>query len=118
MGIRKLWLGLGILMLLSPLGIVLPAWLGAGAAWGEWGADEVGLLVGYVPAQLERLSSIWKAPMPDYAFSGQDEAGLRGLSGSYVLSAFVGVGLVCVAAFVVGKLLRRKGESDAACVDG
>jgi hypothetical protein len=60
----KLWIGLGALALLSPIGVILPAKLKAGPAWGEWGAGELKGLVGYVPKGLEKLSSLWNALMP------------------------------------------------------
>ncbi len=66
----KLWLGILILALLSPLGIIIPEYFKAGSAWGEWGVAEIQKLAGYIPRGLERLSSLWQAPLPDYAFKG------------------------------------------------
>ena len=34
---RRLWVRIGILILLSPLGIILPDIFKSGGAWGEWG---------------------------------------------------------------------------------
>ena len=115
---RKLWIAVAALVLLSPLGLIIPAKLGAGSAWGEWSAQELKALVGYVPSQLGRLSGLWKAPLPDYALKGRENAGLRPLCGSYLLSAIVGVALVLLAAFLVGRLLHRKDDTDAARMDG
>ncbi len=73
----KLWLGLVILIALSPLGLFLTEHFKAGAAWGEWGIDEIQKLVGYIPQGLAKLSNIWSAPFPDYAFKGWEEKGLH-----------------------------------------
>jgi hypothetical protein len=44
--INKLWIALGAMVVLSPLGLFLPDHFKAGAAWGEWGGDEMEKLVG------------------------------------------------------------------------
>ena len=61
----KLWIGIGLLAILSPIGLLLPAHFNAGAAWGEWGKDEIQKLVGYIPEGLNKLTSFWRAPLPD-----------------------------------------------------
>ena len=71
--VTKFWIGIAVLIVLSPLGLLLPEYFKAGSAWGEWGADEMHKLVGYVPKGLEKLSSLWNAPMPDYAFKGWED---------------------------------------------
>jgi cobalt/nickel transport system permease protein len=118
--LRPLWLGLGTLMILTPLGI-----LAAGSAWGEWAAS------GYAdpatraqiaassfqqtpPAQapqgLDRLSSVWTAPFPRYA-----PPYVRNPAFGYLLSAMFGVGLIMLGSFGVARLLgnRNPGETDA-----
>ena len=42
----KFWIGIVVLIVLSPLGLILPEHFKAGSAWGEWGADEMQKLVG------------------------------------------------------------------------
>ena len=106
----KLWIGLGVFMLLSPLGLILPDHFKAGSAWGEWGADEMEKLVGYVPRGMKHLSELWSAPMPDYAFKGWEEKGLTHLSFAYILSAILGVALIALVTWVIGKYLVKKGE--------
>lgn len=106
----KLWIGLLVLIALSPIGLMLPEHFKAGAAWGEWGAGEIKELVGYIPQGLERLSSIWNAPVPDYAFKGWEEKGLGSLSMAYIFSAIVGMAVSALAVMLVGKLLVRKGS--------
>ena len=108
--ITKLWIGLLALIVLSPLGLIIPARFQAGSAWGEWGADEMTKLVGYVPKGLERLSSLWSAPMPDYAFKGWEEKGLAHLSFAYIISALLGSAIIFLGVLLIGKLLAKKGE--------
>jgi hypothetical protein len=36
-GMKRLWCGLLVLILISPLGLILPGVFKSGAAWGEWG---------------------------------------------------------------------------------
>jgi len=110
----KLWVGIAALIVLSPLGLIVPAKLGAGTAWGEWSAEELDALIGYVPARLARLSEIWRAPLPDYAFKGQEQATMPALSLSYVVSAVVGVAAVVAIALLIGRLLARREKSNAA----
>mgnify|MGYP001070820974 CR=1 FL=1 len=112
--ITKLWIGLGILILLSPLGLILPAKFDAGSAWGEWGTEELEQLLGYVPAGLARLADIWRSLLPDYALPGQESAPLHVLSGSYILSAVVGVVVVVGLIFLLGKFLVKSEQSDSA----
>jgi len=106
----KLWIGLWILILLSPLGLILPEHFRAGDAWGEWGTDSVKELVGYIPKGLEKLSSLWSAPIPDYAFKGWEEKGLSHLSIAYIFSAILGIAVTVLAVMLIAKLLTKRGE--------
>lgn len=103
---KKFWIGIGVLILLSPLGIILPEIFKSGGAWGEWGADEVEKIVGYIPQGLKKLSELWKPPIPDYAFSGWE--GLFKSSITYIISGVIGVGLVVLVSILIGKFLVRK----------
>ncbi len=87
---------LGVLAALTPLGL-----LAGGAAWGEWGPEELGRLVGWVPEGLRRLAGLWRAPLPDYAVPG-----LPGAAG-YVASAVGGALVVAGAAWVAARLAGR-----------
>jgi len=104
----KLWIGIGVLILFSPLGLILPERFKAGDAWGEWGADAFKELVGYIPKGLEKLSILWSAPIPDYAFKGWEEKGLAGLSFAYIASAIIGILVVACIIFLIGKFLTKK----------
>ncbi|MCJ7545549.1 MAG: PDGLE domain-containing protein [Deltaproteobacteria bacterium] len=105
-----MWIGLGVLILLSPLGLLLPEHFKAGAAWGEWGIDEIKKLAGYFPKGLEKLAPLWNAPLSDYAFKGWEGKGLSHLSLAYVISAVVGIAVTVGASLLVGKLLAKKGK--------
>jgi hypothetical protein len=104
----KCWIGLGVLILLSPLGLILPDHFKAGSAWGEWGPEEIGKMVGYVPKGLAHLGELWKAPMPDYAPQGWEDKGLTHLSFAYILSGIAGVALTVGAMWLLGRLLATK----------
>lgn len=104
----KCWIGLGVLVLLSPLGLILPDRFKAGSAWGEWGPDEIGKMIGYIPKGLEKLGARWNAPMPDYAFKGWEDKGLTHLSFAYIFSGIAGVGLVVATVWLLGRFLANK----------
>ncbi len=108
---RPLWIGLAILMILTPLGL-----LAAGTAWGEWGAEdfvdpamrqEIAAAAGSqvppaaVPSGLERLSSFWTAPIPDYA-----PPWMKSEAFGYILSALVGAGLIILTFFLISWIAR------------
>ena len=112
---RPLWIGLGLLMLLTPLGV-----LAAGKAWGEWSASdfadsrmrlEIAEVSGHeappqdAPAGLRRLSSFWTAPMPDYA-----PPYLKSDAFGYVMSAMAGTGLVILATLFVTRVAGSTGS--------
>lgn len=95
---RILWLGLAILILLVPLGLLAP-----GTAWGEWGGEELRELgLGFIPEGLERLGGIWPAPIPDYEVPGLN-ANL-----GYILSAVVGIVLVLLVTWLVSRIVVRQ----------
>jgi hypothetical protein len=105
--IKKLWIGIGILALLSPLGLIIPALFGAGGAWGEWGLEEMKKLVGYIPEGMQKLAELWKSPLPDYTVPGQ-KPGLAHESLGYILTAVIGIAVTAGVAYVIAKLLGRK----------
>jgi cobalt/nickel transport protein len=104
----KLWLGLGALILLSPLGLLLPEHFKAGSAWGEWGVGQIKEMAGFVPKGLEKLAGLWKAPIPDYAFKGCQDGNLARLSLSYIISAIVGIAFIVILILLIGKFLAKK----------
>jgi cobalt/nickel transport system permease protein len=91
--------------------------MAAGIAWGEWGAEdfkdaavrqEIMAASGNVappeavPQGLERLSSIWTAPMPDYAPSF-----MHNESFGYIMSALVGGGLIILLFLLISRLVSE-----------
>ena len=96
---RPLLSVIAILTLLTPIGI-----LAVGTAWGEWSPTDfsdpgarqaIAAASGsaappsQAPQGLERLSTLWTAPFPDYA-----PRFLRSASFGYVLSGAFGIGLI------------------------
>jgi len=104
----RLLVGLAVLILACPVGLILPDLFKAGDAWGEWSPEHLGKIVGYVPQGLKRLSELWAAPLPDYSVKGLESAGRTGASAAYIISAVVGVAISAVAIILLSKLLLRK----------
>jgi hypothetical protein len=103
---KRLWIGIGILILLAPIGLILPELFKAGGAWGEWGVEEIKDIAGYVPQGLKRISELWSAPIPDYAFTGWDKGAKAYVA--YIASGIIGVMLVVALSYVLGKVLRKR----------
>jgi len=101
--LRWLWAGLGVLIILVPLGALAP-----GTAWGEWSGEQLKSAVGYVPGNFEKLGALWKAAMPDYLTPGVSNSLL-----GYLIAGVVGV-LLCVGvAWGLAAMLARR-HKDAA----
>lgn len=98
----KLLLMLAGLALLTPLGLLLPHWLGAGGAWGEWGPEELRKMVGYLPPGIRRLSGVWQAPIPDYSPPRLHPAV------GYLVSGAVGMAAAAGLTLLLGRLLARR----------
>ncbi len=110
--INKLWLGIFFLILFSPLGVFIPMISKAGVAWGEWSGEEIKELIGYIPKGLEKLSSIWKSPIPDYNFRIWESKGLVFSSFAYIISAIFGVIMVALLCYLLSKYLVSKKNDD------
>jgi cobalt/nickel transport system permease protein len=113
--LRSLWVTLALLLALTPLGV-----LAGGAAWGEWAAGDYSSAAGRqritaasgnaalparVPQGLERLSSLWTAPFPQYAPSF-----IRRPALGYTLSAMFGCGIIILSLLLVSWLFTRRGK--------
>ncbi len=113
--VRKLWLGLAVLLVLTPLGI-----LAVGGAWGEWSARDfadpqvrrqiAAASANHAPPQrapsgLQRLSTIWTAPLSGYA-----PAFIRNAPIGYLVSAAAGTSLILLCGLLLKQLLpdRRR----------
>ncbi len=101
---RRLWIALLILAALTPLGLWVPRFFGAGGAWGEWSWRELEKVIGYAPEGLKRTNGLWKAPAAGYG---------KGYLG-YLASAMAGVLIVAAVSFAIGRLIskRKKDQND------
>ncbi len=110
---RSLWIGLAALMIMTPLGL-----LATGAAWGEWGPQDFNnpeirdqitrsslnqAAPETAPSGMQRLATVWTAPMPDYA-----PPFLRSETFGYIMSAMFGVGLIILSFLLIGRLMQRR----------
>jgi cobalt/nickel transport system permease protein len=113
--LRPLWIGLALLLVLTPLGI-----LAAGTAWGEWSVRDFSNLRArekmalasrdaapplQPPRGLARLSSLWTAPFPQYAPSFVRRPGV-----GYALCAMFGSGAIILVSLIAGSLAERARE--------
>ncbi|MDH4163542.1 MAG: PDGLE domain-containing protein [Nitrospirota bacterium] len=108
---NKLWFGIGLLALLSPLGILLPSLFNSGGAWGEWGLADLERMVGFAPEGMKHSSDLWNAPMPDYALPGQGTGRLSESLG-YLLTGIVGIAVTVAAAYGIAKALAGKSAKE------
>ncbi len=103
---KKLWIGLIIMALLSPIGILLPEKFNAGDAWGEWGTDTLEKLLGYVPEGLKKLTDLWKAPIADYNLGSESSPFIIQVL-SYVVSGILGIAIVGGVIYLISRLLIK-----------
>jgi cobalt/nickel transport protein len=106
---KKLWVGLLILALLTPLGILLPEKFKAEEAWGEWGIEKLEKLLGYIPEGLKKWSDIWKAPIPDYNFGGEEASRTLQVA-SYVVSGLLGIGICALIVYLISRVVTKDGK--------
>ncbi|HEX9022647.1 MAG TPA: cobalt transporter CbiM [Geobacteraceae bacterium] len=107
--VGKLWLGLAMLAFLAPLGIVLPAAFRSRDAWGEWNATAMKGMLGYVPAGMQKIADLWRAPFQDYTFAG-DASGILMQSLTYIASAFIGIAVIFLFIRIWGRFFTAKGD--------
>jgi hypothetical protein len=98
--IRNLTIGLVVLIILVPLGL-----LAVGETFGEWGTEELQEKLGFVPAGLDKLAPFWSAPVPDYAFPGDESE--TGMVAAYYLSAILGVVIGGGLLYLVGRKVAK-----------
>jgi hypothetical protein len=102
----KIFIGILLLAILSPLGLILTNKFKAGDAWGEWSVEKIKKELGFTPRGMEKNAQIWKAPMPDYS-NGNEKNSLFVNSEYYILSCFVAMGLIGLATFGLLKIYRK-----------
>jgi energy-coupling factor transporter ATP-binding protein EcfA2 len=93
---KPLYAGLGVLIVLSPLGL-----LAAGTAWGEWDILEIKELTGFIPEAMKNGFS-FNAVMGGYTVPG-----LGGALG-YIFSAIAGVLLIMLCIRLISKKIANK----------
>lgn len=103
---KKVGLTLLVLCVLTPIGIFLPMFFDAGDAWGEWSAETLRDLIGYVPAGLGQYAEIWQSPIPDYSMDTENPS-VACQSGYYIVSGILGATLTYVMMLVISKLMLR-----------
>ncbi len=114
MSLRRLWVAVALLMVLTPLGI-----LAAGKAWGEWSPSELAaqsarqsasaagnsIRPSAPPAGMQQLAKLWTAPFPAYA-----PAFVKSARFGYLLSAMFAVGLLLLVSLVAQHWAQRRRE--------
>jgi len=100
--VRRYWLSLMILVILSPIGL-----LAEGTAWGEWDAEELQETVGYLPQGMERFKNVWQAMFPDYSMNFFGDSTLAH-SMEYALSAIIGSAMIYGVIMLITKLMIRQ----------
>ncbi len=103
---KKLWRGLLIIAILTPIGIYLPRITGSGEAWGEWGTEAFEKIFGYVPEGMKRIADIWKAPISDYNFGGEG-ASFGAQAFYYIMSAFIGIAVIIGMVYFISRIWGR-----------
>lgn len=106
--VTKLWIGITILIILSPVGLLLPRYFKSSEAWGEWSAGAIKELAGYIPRGLSKFSNLWNAPIRGYSFREGAGKGLGGLSFEYIVSAVIGILAIVFVVIVIGKFLSKR----------
>lgn len=99
--LRWLWVGLVILIVASPLGLLAP-----GTAWGEWGTQQLkerGLAA--IPVGLGKLSGLWGAPLAGYNLPVLGNANM-----GYVLSAGLGIAIIALVVWLFTLLLTANSK--------
>lgn len=104
-GWRKLTLGIGLLVLISPLGL-----LAGGTAWGEWGTEQIQSQIGYIPEGLQKFSDFWHHTLlKDYALTRFGQTFWQQALG-YLLSAFLGLLVIGGIGFGIHRIFSKAEE--------
>lgn len=106
---KKILITLLLLCLITPAGILLPVFFDAGDAWGEWSAQTVKDLIGYVPQGLAKYSDVWEAPLPDYTINSKDTSVVH-QSGYYIVSGIAGATVTYIVMLLISRLIVRRGK--------
>ncbi len=94
------------MIVLSPLGILVPAAFRAGDAWGEWSPDTLKKMLGFIPEGLGAGADAWRSPIPDYNFFGEGSS-LLSQSVSYIVSAAIGLAACVAVMYLLARWMRK-----------
>jgi len=112
LGWRWAFIGIGVLVVLTPLGLLAP-----GGAFGEDAPADLELGrygLRAVPTGLARWSSWWnKAVLNGYGFKNGQHPNV-----GYILSALVGIAVISVVVLAVYVVVRRLGRNRASVAEG
>ena len=93
-----LYILIAAMIVLTPLGLIA-----SGTAWGEWAADEIKKLVGFVPAGMEKGFQ-FTPPLPDYSLPV-----LKNDIAGYLISAVTGAAvLLVIFKIITGRKTSKK----------
>lgn len=98
-----------VMCLIAPVGILLPMYFNVSDAWGEWSAETLKELIGYVPHGMEKYTHVWNAPLTNYSFNAQDISKVH-QSGYYIVSGLFGATLTYFVMLLISKIMIRNGK--------
>ena len=104
---KRLFIGLILAVLITPVGILLPEWFKAGDAWGEWSTETIKEKTGQVPEGMQKNADVWKAPMPDYSL-GNEHSSISRQSVQYILSGIIGLAIISLFSFGLSKAVKKE----------
>jgi cobalt/nickel transport system permease protein len=100
--LTPLYILIGVLAVFTPLGLIAK-----GTAWGEWAADEIKSVAGYVPAAMVKHS--FKAPLTDYSVPF-----IRNVIAGYAASAILGIAALLIAFKLLSLVFRKPASTGEA----
>jgi cobalt/nickel transport protein len=100
--VKKDIIGWLVLILITPLGL-----LAKGAAWGEWGLNELKQKIGFIPQGTSRYSFIVKNFLADYSIPGFNKNFCQSALG-YIFTAVIGVSVILLVFWLAAKLIPEK----------
>ncbi|MEI6121996.1 MAG: PDGLE domain-containing protein [Bacteroidota bacterium] len=104
---KKILIALIILTLLTPAGLLLPMVFNAGDAWGEWSAETVKGILGYVPEGLQKYTDVYHAPLADYSINPNDTSTTH-QSFYYIITGIIGAALTLGVTILISRLIIKK----------
>lgn len=94
--IKPIYALLLLMVLLSPLGLIA-----SGTAWGEWGNQELGKMLGYLPSGMANGFS-FESIMPDYTIPLIHNEPL-----AYLISALLGVSIIIISSKIFSTKINK-----------